>query len=91
MLGPELKAARLFGSRARGEGHEFSDLDVALIVSAAGRARRYAIYDVAFDIGLAHGVQLAPLVIEETRLAHLRQRERLIAREIDSEGISLDD
>ena len=32
MLGPELREARLFGSRARGEGHEHSDLDIALIV-----------------------------------------------------------
>ena len=88
-LGSDLRAARLFGSRARGEGHEYADLDVALIVSPRGRARRYAVYDLAFDVGLAHGVEISPLVIEEERLDHLRRRERLIAHAIDVDGIPL--
>ena len=89
LLGPDLKEARLFGSRVRGEGHEDSDLDIVLIVSPGGRARRRALYDLAFDVGFAHRVQLAPLVIEESRLHALRKRERLIARTIDAEGIRL--
>ena len=89
MLGPDLREARLFGSRARGEGHEHSDIDIALIVSAGGRARRYELYDVSFDIGLRHGVELAPLVIEESRLRELEARERLIAFDIATQGIAL--
>jgi predicted nucleotidyltransferase len=90
MLGVELKAARLFGSRARGEGHEYSDLDVALIVGAGSRrAYRHRLSDLAFDVGLAHGVELAPLVIEQSQLEELRSRERRIAHDIDVEGIPL--
>jgi predicted nucleotidyltransferase len=89
ILGSELKAARLFGSRARGEGHERSDLDVALVVrTGAWRAYRHRIYDLAFDVGLAHGVELAPLLIEEPQLRELRDRERRIAHDID-EGLPL--
>jgi predicted nucleotidyltransferase len=88
-LGPNLKEARLFGSRARGEGHEHSDVDIALIVSAEGRARRYELYDLAFDAGVRHGIELAPLVIEESRFRELAARERLIAREITAQGIPL--
>jgi predicted nucleotidyltransferase len=51
LLGPELRAVRLFGSRARGEGHEHSDIDLALVVGSYGRARRHTIYDLAFDVG----------------------------------------
>lgn len=87
MLGPDLKEACIFGSRARGEGNEQSDLDLALIVSAEGRARRDALYDLAFDVGLAHGVQLAPLVLEEGRFRELMRRERRIALDIAREGI----
>jgi predicted nucleotidyltransferase len=87
--GVELKEARLFGSRARGEGHERSDLDVALIVGAGGRAQRHSIYDLAFDIGLAHGVELAPLVMEEDRFEELKARERRVAAAIEHEGIRL--
>jgi predicted nucleotidyltransferase len=89
ILGPELKAARLFGSRARAKGHEHSDLDVALIVSAGGRARRHVLYDLAFDVGLAYGVELAPVLIEEQRFRELKDRERLIAFDIEVEGIPL--
>ena len=88
-LGPALKNLRLFGSRARGEGHQHSDIDLALVVSPEGRARRYEIYDLAFDIGLRHGVELAPMVIEEARLQELTARERLIARDLAQQGIPL--
>jgi predicted nucleotidyltransferase len=89
LLGADLRRAVLFGSRARGEGHEWSDLDIALIVAPGGRARRHAVYDLAFDIGLTHGVQLAPVVFEEPQFQALKDRERLIARAIELEGMPL--
>jgi predicted nucleotidyltransferase len=85
-LGAVLLEARLFGSRARGEGDEESDLDVAFIVQAGGRARRREVQDLAFDISLRTGIQLSPLVIEEPDLALLRARERLLAAELDRDG-----
>ena len=87
LLGGDLLDAKLFGSRARGEGNEHSDLDVALVVADGARAQRFELYDRAFDIGLEHGVELAPLVIEAAQLQHLRDRERAIARAIDHEGV----
>ena len=89
LFGPDLYEIRLFGSRARGEGNEESDIDLALIVTGVGRSRRREAYDLAYDIGMRHGVLLAPLVIERTRLDELRQRERLIAMDLDREGIRL--
>jgi predicted nucleotidyltransferase len=89
MLGADLREIRLFGSRARGQGREDSDVDLAVIVTEAGRARRHTLYDLAYDVGFAHRVELAPLVIEERRLDELRARERLLAREIDTDGIRL--
>lgn len=89
LLGSDLTRMRLFGSRARGEGHEHSDLDVAIIAKHMGRERRHAIYDLACDLGLAHGLELAPLVFEEHRFDELRARERRIALDIEREGIPL--
>jgi predicted nucleotidyltransferase len=89
LLGVALREARLFGSRARGEGDERSDLDIALIVAAGARARRHEVYDLAFDIGLAHGVELAPLVIEAPQFQALKDRERRLAAAIEEEGVPL--
>lgn len=89
LLGDGILDVRLFGSRARGEGHEHSDLDIAVIVRAGGRARRYVLYDLAFDVGLAHGVELAPLVMEAPQFEDLKARERAIALDIEREGIPL--
>ncbi|MBI2892146.1 MAG: nucleotidyltransferase domain-containing protein [Deltaproteobacteria bacterium] len=88
-LGADLIEARLFGSRARGEGTAESDVDVALVVTWADRGRRHALYDLAFDVGLRHGVSLAPLVLEQDRLEELRSRERLLAHDLDREGIPI--
>jgi predicted nucleotidyltransferase len=89
LLGAELRDVRLFGSRARGAGTVDSDVDLALVVTPAGRARRHEVYDLAFDTGLRHGVQLAPLVLAEPLLRALRERERAIALDLDREGIPL--
>ena len=59
------------------------------MVSGDGRGRRHDVHDLAFDIGLRHGVVLAPLVIEDRVLADLRARERLLALEIDRDGVPL--
>lgn len=40
LLGSDLLDSRLYGSRARGEVGEDSDLDLALIVTPAGAGRR---------------------------------------------------
>ena len=87
LVAKDLKWARLFGSRARGEGHEYSDVDIALVVAPPWRARRYEIYDLAYDIGLEHRVTLAPMVIDEARFQELKDRERLIVQEIERDGI----
>jgi len=53
------------------------------VVSGDGRGRRHDVHDLAFDIGLRHGVVLAPLVIEDRVLADL------LALEIDRDGVPL--
>jgi len=89
--GANLVDLRLFGSRARGEGHERSDLDVLVVVRELDRARKVAIWDLAFDVGLGAGVRagLAPFVRSERHWGELVRLERRIAREIVRDGVSL--
>ncbi|MBN1961329.1 MAG: nucleotidyltransferase domain-containing protein [Deltaproteobacteria bacterium] len=88
-LGSLLQSIILFGSRARGQGHQESDLDIAIIVAAGGRLQRRLVQDLAFDIHLRTGIDIAPLVIEEPYLNEMRLRERSLAYALDHEGILL--
>jgi hypothetical protein len=89
LLGGDLLEARIFGSRARGEGDEDSDIDVALVVTAEGRLRRREVYGIAFDVLVETGIDVAPLVIERERLEALGRLERRLAIDLDREGIAL--
>ena len=90
-LGPRLARAILFGSRARGEGHEESDLDVAVVVRGPEREVYRQVYDLAAEMNMEYdyGVRLAPLLLSEETLEDLRGRELAIAGAILEEGVPL--
>ena len=79
----------LFGSRARGEGSEDSDLDVLVAIDELTDAEAREIRRRAGDGLTHHDVLLAPLVLSSTRYRELVDRERRIAREIERDGIPL--
>jgi predicted nucleotidyltransferase len=57
----------LFGSRARGEGDEESDLDLLIVTSQPVDWRlRAAMVNALFEIELEHDVILSPLVVANT-------------------------
>jgi len=89
LLGDDLLDARLFGSRARGEGGEESDLDVALIVTPGGRGLRREIHGLTFDAAYDYGVKVEPLVITEEQLREISERELSIAAAIERESVRL--
>ena len=89
LLGEELLDVRLFGSRARGEGGEGSDLDVALIVTSRGRRLRREVHGLTFDTAFDHGVEVEPLVIAEEQLRELVERELALGAILEREAIRL--
>lgn len=80
---------RLFGSRARGEGNEESDLDVAVIVNKDDRKIKRQVYDTAAEIFLDKEVNISPIIFSITKLNWLKSIERGIALDIEREGIKL--
>ena len=64
-FGDRLKGLSLFGSRARGEGRDDSDLDVLVEVRDATSAERGDVLDLAADLGVEHGLVLSLLVLRE--------------------------
>jgi len=84
-FGPRLTDLRLFGSRARGEGHAQSDLDLLVLVDGLTREERREVLDLAFDVGLASGLILSPLAQDSRRW----RRDLPLAVAIDREGAPL--
>jgi len=60
-LGNRLVAAVLFGSSARGDWDESSDLDLLIIVERYDEIESFLI-DISVEIIMDHGVSIAPLV-----------------------------
>lgn len=84
-----LRELRLFGSRARGEGHEHSDLDVLVVVDGltADEAREIAHF--SGDLLTRHEVLVSAMALHPDHIARLRRTGRAIARDIDRDGVPL--
>ena len=78
---------RLFGSYARSEAHEDSDVDVAVVLEGAGWATRRDIIDLAADFGLEHDLVLSPTVFDRETYERWRTQDRALVRDIETEGI----
>ena len=80
----------LYGSAARGEADEESDLDLLIITEEAlPRPMRHKITDIVFEVNLTHGTNFSTLVIgrkswEEGAFSVLPIREEIL-----KEGIRL--
>jgi uncharacterized protein len=91
-FGARLREFTLFGSYARGDAHEDSDVDVLVIVEDLTEDERRDVMDLAYDADAADReawVGLSPLPYSEVQVADLRARERLLLRDIDREGVRL--
>jgi predicted nucleotidyltransferase len=89
LLGDRLKKLILYGSRARGDYDEESDIDIAVIVRGLTRELKNRILDMVADIEVEHLTPLSTLVLSEEDFEFLKKRERRIALDIEREGIPL--
>ncbi len=85
----EIIEVRIFGSRARDQAHENSDLD--LFVLTKTDRQRGELQALGFDVGQEFGFvyPIVPLVLSKVSFEELRERERRIAQDIDRFGISV--
>ena len=77
----------LFGSHARGEAHEESDVDVLVVLSHATHAERARAIDIGGEIGLDLLLPIAPVVLTQAEWDELVRRERRLVSEIDRDGV----
>jgi predicted nucleotidyltransferase len=78
----------LFGSYARGEATEDSDVDVLIVLDDGGDAARARAIDEGAAVGIELLLPIAPLVLTQAEWDDLVARERLLAAEIMRDGIA---
>lgn len=89
-FGSRLVEVRLFGSYARGEAHEDSDVDCLVLLDHVGPEDDRAITDLTGDLTWQiGGVVISPLVMSAAAFEAWKARERRTPLEIDREGLLL--
>jgi predicted nucleotidyltransferase len=86
-FGTRLRDVRLFGSWARGEATEDSDVDVAVIVDGLTREEWSEVIAMAVDVEGTEGTCLSPFAVFAEHFRELVDSRRRIARDILAEGI----
>ena len=87
--GEALLDLRLFGSFARGEADEDSDVDVAVVLEQVDWRTRCAVIDLATDIGLPIDLRISPTVFDRETWERWRREERPLVMDIEREGVPL--
>jgi predicted nucleotidyltransferase len=90
--GANLLRVILFGSKARGDFDDQSDLDVLVVVHMSGEDywqhwRR--IIDMAWEVELAYSLVISSVIKNEHDYTKLCEHRSLLARNIERDGIAL--
>jgi predicted nucleotidyltransferase len=87
ILGKELLDVRLFGSYARGQAHEDSDIDVFVLLRACGHPEWRQVMDVAGELWAETGLRLSPTIMDEPTHQVWLAQERALVMDVEREGI----
>jgi predicted nucleotidyltransferase len=87
----DIEALILYGSAARGEADEESDLDLLVVTPQPlpSRFARHEITDVVFEVNLRHGTNISSLVVDQEAWETGVFTVLLLRDEIVKDGIPL--
>jgi predicted nucleotidyltransferase len=91
-FGARLRDVVLYGSHARGTAHEDSDVDVFVVVDELTHQESAEIARMAYFVDAEEGhawAGLEPLAMSTKHAEDMRNRERLLLRDIDRDGVRL--
>jgi uncharacterized protein len=80
---------RLYGSKARGDGRDDSDLDIMVVTEENNPQVRSDIYDLCFELDLEYDTFLSATIFEQRELEEGPLSESPLYKAVMREGISL--
>jgi len=88
-LGNNLHLLRLFGSKARGNSHQESDIDMFMVIGHKGEQVREAITDAELDILLRHQLLITTIMESIEEFNHSANLKTNFFLNVMEEGIDL--
>lgn len=89
IFGKRIKMIKLFGSKARGEAEEFSDIDIFVLIDRLDQQDRKIIGDISFKLDLKYDVVLSPIIYSEDEYNDPKYQVTPFLQTVEKEGISV--
>ncbi len=80
---------RVFGSRARGEADEYSDMDVFIEVETLDNELKEKISDIVWEVGFEHLIVISQLIFTRDEIENSPLRASPIVKNIVEEGVAV--
>jgi len=79
----------VFGSRARGDEDEYSDMDVSIVVESLDKELKEKIFDIIWEVGFKNFIVISPLIFTKDEIENSPLRSAPIVKNIFEEGVRI--
>lgn len=86
-LGSRVSFIRIFGSKVKGKGDKFSDIDLFVLVNEINKETKEFISQIAFETNLKYDVVLSPIIYEEKEFYRPSVQATPFIKNVIKEGI----
>lgn len=80
---------KVFGSRARGDVGEYSDMDVFVEVEYFNKHLERKVRDIVWEVGFENSVYISPLIFTRYEIENSPLRSSPIVKNINEEGVKV--
>ncbi len=80
---------RIFGSRARGDADEYSDMDVFIEVEYLNKQLKEKIWHITWEVGFDNLIHVSPLIFTRNEIENSPMRSSPIVKNVNEEGIKI--
>ena len=85
----DITSVKLFGSKARGDFHKESDIDLMVVLKNANENKKDDISDLTYDLILKYRVDISPHIYSLKNFNYLNNIPTVFMQIVEREGIEL--